>query len=450
MMFYGALFIYAIAAGLFPTGKYIAYIELVVVIGFIQYQHEMMLYCLLLIPLISMVSSEIKTYDNLAYSVSIAVLIFLQTENEQFAAIGLLGSYMLLGMFQLKFKEIEKNEREIREIRKENHKTGNLLIDKQRELDIISRMFNHIRRVNETIEMKKIIDEMLESSRDVFKADYACLYQKDEDGVFVLKKYIGENKRHEVPSYFDPNKEDVFMKKNQVIRLPIHYDNNEWGAIAVYDKRTKLGKDKQMMYFPFQDEDVEILSVYIQHSVVQMKHASLVKRYHDLANNDYLTGVPNRRCFMQQFDYLMARAERGDGLVFSIIDIDNFKRFNDTYGHKVGDQVLKIVANTLQDSVRKMDVICRWGGEEFAILLPNTKENEFEILERVRKRVNSVPFRPVEGSSETVTISVSIGYASFGEHGDSTNELVSRADLALYRSKTTGKNKVTVFGDDME
>ena len=120
-----------------------------------------------------------------------------------------------------------------------------------------------------------------------------------------------------------------------------------------------------------------------------------------------------------------------------MIDIDDFKNFNDTYGHQAGDAILMDISNIFRDVARKIDIIARYGGEEFAIILPNTKKQEAMVLaERLRKSV--------EGSSRLKDITISIGVASFPEDAEEKELLISKADRALYEAKGTGKNKVCV------
>jgi len=171
----------------------------------------------------------------------------------------------------------------------------------------------------------------------------------------------------------------------------------------------------------------------LQEQVEELKKLALV---------DALTGLPNRRHLETQLHSRLEELRRsgiGFGLLF--MDIDDFKQFNDRFGHDVGDQVLTIVANTLSLSVRPFDIICRWGGEEFAGIFPHTDEATLEaIAERLRilvahSRVNT-------GTGE-LTVTVSIG-GTLAEPGDSALSLVKRADSLMYASKKGGRNCVTV------
>jgi diguanylate cyclase (GGDEF)-like protein len=125
-----------------------------------------------------------------------------------------------------------------------------------------------------------------------------------------------------------------------------------------------------------------------------------------------------------------------------MIDIDWFKRCNDTYGHLFGNLVLRDIARRTRESVREVDVVCRYGGEEFAAILPQTKKEDAQMIgERIRRRVESGEFVS-ETKESKVRITVSLGVASFPENGKTSRELIEKVDQALYLAKGRGKNLV--------
>jgi diguanylate cyclase (GGDEF)-like protein len=122
-----------------------------------------------------------------------------------------------------------------------------------------------------------------------------------------------------------------------------------------------------------------------------------------------------------------------------MIDIDNFKRVNDEFGHLLGDEVLRSVSSLMKQQTRKMDVVCRYGGEEFAIVVPETScENALHVAEKLRRQIESHPF---PGVPRPVTISC--GVADYPTHGATRDEVVAAADAALYAAKEAGRNKVS-------
>ncbi len=162
--------------------------------------------------------------------------------------------------------------------------------------------------------------------------------------------------------------------------------------------------------------------------------------YENMAMTDRLTKVANRQHFDLIFDQIIKEAKRRKEIFsFVLLDIDDFKKVNDTYGHDAGDKVLKFLAALLQTNTREQDFVARWGGEEFAIILPTTSgEQAFHLCEKLRFVLQE---SVIETPAAQLKISCSFGIAECTEESDQ-NELLTRADKALYRAKRTGKNKV--------
>ncbi len=161
------------------------------------------------------------------------------------------------------------------------------------------------------------------------------------------------------------------------------------------------------------------------------------------ASTDVLTGLPNRAAMTALLDGAMARGRRSGGrLCVAMVDIDLFKRVNDRYGHAVGDLVLRGVAGRMASGLRSTDVVGRFGGEEFLVVLEGTAEASGAlVMERVRQRVGNDPFQ-VDGH-EGFTVTVSIGVAIAGDEDDASS-LLARADAALYAVKRNGRDRVAV------
>jgi diguanylate cyclase (GGDEF)-like protein len=177
------------------------------------------------------------------------------------------------------------------------------------------------------------------------------------------------------------------------------------------------------------------------------------RRLYDQARRDPLTRLSNRSHFQEQLYRESVRARRNlQPFSLLLFDIDNFKRINDRYGHPQGDQVLRYLAEETTRGLRSSDFVARFGGEEFAVILPETREDEARALaERLRSRLEQVTV-PSEGG--TISVTVSVGVATFGARAgiDSKDDLVLAADRALYASKQAGRNRVTTVSElaDME
>jgi two-component system cell cycle response regulator len=163
----------------------------------------------------------------------------------------------------------------------------------------------------------------------------------------------------------------------------------------------------------------------------------------ELAVTDQLTGLHNRRYMIGQLDALVQRAVRGGPPVAALlIDVDHFKKINDSFGHDVGDEVLREFGVRLASNVRAIDLPCRYGGEEFVTIMPDTMLVDAErIADRIRRQIGGSPFRVAAGS-ELLTVTISIGVAvTLGER-DTPEALLKRADEALYEAKASGRNRV--------
>ncbi len=163
----------------------------------------------------------------------------------------------------------------------------------------------------------------------------------------------------------------------------------------------------------------------------------------ELAVTDQLTGLHNRRYMTGQLGALVNRALRGGEPVSALmIDIDHFKKINDGFGHDIGDEVLREFAVRLASNVRAIDLPCRYGGEEFMVIMPDTRlEDAQRIAERIRRHVAGSPFR-IPGGAEPLSVTISIGVATTAGEGDTSEALVKRADEAVYAAKAAGRNTV--------
>jgi diguanylate cyclase (GGDEF)-like protein len=191
----------------------------------------------------------------------------------------------------------------------------------------------------------------------------------------------------------------------------------------------------------FRDNELQSLESVADICANSIQNAHYVERVKQLAYLDGLTGIFNRRFFELRIMEEIERARRyGTGMAVIRADIDQFKRLNDEFGHLLGDVVLRQVSSLFHQQVRKVDVVCRYGGEEFAILLTQISPQQANaIAEKLRRLVEKFQF---PGVPRTITISA--GVASFPAHGKTRDEMVRAADSGLYAAKQAGRNRVCV------
>ena len=183
--------------------------------------------------------------------------------------------------------------------------------------------------------------------------------------------------------------------------------------------------------------------------ILQRENLDLVMKNRilsEISHKDALTGLYNRFYVMEKIDSEMNRALRhGYPISVLMLDLDHFKRINDSYGHPVGDEVLKIVGQVLRESCRVYDVAGRYGGEEFCIVLPETQVgNTTQVAERIRNRLATTPLS-VGSASIVVTASIGVAGMDSTEGVLSASTLVERADRALYSAKHLGRNRVEMW-----
>jgi two-component system cell cycle response regulator len=236
--------------------------------------------------------------------------------------------------------------------------------------------------------------------------------------------------------------EGIEIPIRSVIALPFSIERGQYGVFLV--RRTR---DQER----FGPDDLEFAQAVITAAIAVIQRAQMVEstmadnaRLEQLAQTDPLTQLLNRRALTERITAEMERALRYDStLALLLIDLDHFKKVNDTYGHLVGDDVLRDVAALLGHTIRTMDIVARYGGEEFLVLLPETDEQgAAAFAERIREAVEGHAF--VSGhDGVTLSLTASVGVAVFpAARIESVEDLFVRADAALYRAKADGRNRV--------
>ncbi|MBA4381593.1 MAG: hypothetical protein C0406_03410 [Sideroxydans sp.] len=216
------------------------------------------------------------------------------------------------------------------------------------------------------------------------------------------------------------------------------------GNSSRYDVVVKMGDDLVPLDFliaPVHDDTGRIVGLLpTAADITERKNLELELQRQ--AHLDYLTGLPNRRNFMERGEIELSRTQRYENSIsILMLDIDHFKIINDTYGHQSGDLVLKSVAMTFQQVLRNIDIIGRLGGEEFAVILPETGiEKAIEVAERLREKICADEVELPDGVK--IRFTVSIGISALIDKNSNINLLLNKADSALYKAKQAGRNRV--------
>jgi diguanylate cyclase (GGDEF)-like protein len=228
------------------------------------------------------------------------------------------------------------------------------------------------------------------------------------------------------------------------ISYPITMGGRKFGVLNVADK---VGGGK------FDDVDLSLLEIIGPQIAVALERAEWQERatqFQLMSITDPLTGLLNRRYLEERLTEELNRSQRYNySMSCLMIDIDDFKNYNDQNGHQAGDVALKITAHALKATLRSADVACRYGGEEFCILLPQTTLSEAGVIaERMRQRVTETDY-PYGKSQPLGTVSVSIGVSTFAKHIDTAESVIAAADRALYSAKRLGKNRIEFYMDNV-
>ncbi len=233
-------------------------------------------------------------------------------------------------------------------------------------------------------------------------------------------------------------KDNVFVDSEasyvrSIACIPMVVYNDVIGVINVTNKR--YGRQ-------FTDDDVEMLKAVADQAAVAINKAQLW----DMAVTDSLTGLYVRRYFMVKLHEEVHRAERYNNILSIVMaDLDRFKNINDTYGHDVGDGVLKEIGRFLQQNVRDLDMVARYGGEEFVIMIPEAaKDAAYSMSERLRKKFSRLKFENLP------QITISLGIATYPFDGKQPEDLLKKADAAMYAAKRAGRNQVARYTRDVK
>jgi diguanylate cyclase (GGDEF)-like protein len=224
-------------------------------------------------------------------------------------------------------------------------------------------------------------------------------------------------------------------------QLPFLRSSPEYLLLELKGERRLLG---YLAFKGLNPTDKDKVLILVNQFALALRRLRLYQQIERLAITDSLTEVYTRRYILNRFEEEVTRSQiRKIQLSFLMIDVDFFKRVNDEYGHLTGDQILREVAGLIKENVRGIDIVGRYGGEEFCVVLPDTdRDGAHYVAERIRSAIEGTPLKAYDN---VLKITVSIGHATFPDDGKNCAELLDKADAALYRAKDMGRNRICAF-----
>lgn len=288
----------------------------------------------------------------------------------------------------------------------------------RRQRDLAEGLRDLMRELASTLDSREVLERLLERLDDLLpsRSAAATLFAT---GQTVARGFAGE-----------PSPPEQSKPEEGRLVCPLMQGEEQLGAVWLEDPGG------------FGPREVELLATFAGQAVVALRNAELFAEVRRRATTDELTGLANRPHFFELAEKELQRARRsGAGLWVVMMDVDHFKRFNDTYGHAVGDHVLAHVADLCRQSLREVDLIGRYGGEEFAMVFPDTGVEARVVAERLRETIAGTPLL-TEGQALTVT--VSLGLSRWSPEEPALEAVLKRADAALYQAKAEGRNRVVV------
>lgn len=313
-------------------------------------------------------------------------------------------------------------------------KLQNIVLNEQSKINVeFHDSMKNIAKIIETQYELNYIVPLIGEMLDRFISDhliYVFLKQGNEYKL-VWPKACKDERIYETLKQLTPETNYILTSDDKIGAFPLTSDGEITGCIVARSTLDKLSK-----------RDISYLEQLTRQSAITINRANTYSKVLQYATLDALTNLNNRRQFEVRLKQEIATTKRQKNpLCAMMIDIDFFKKVNDTYGHASGDTVLRTVASIIKEHLRESDIPSRYGGEEFAVLLPYTHIEEAKIVgERLRKAVEETPI-PIDKKNINVTISMGLAEFNVNETGE---ELFKRADSALYEAKEGGRNRVCV------
>jgi diguanylate cyclase (GGDEF)-like protein len=343
----------------------------------------------------------------------------------------------------------------------------------------LNSFYDFTQKLNSTSDVDVILDHIIDTLVRLFEADFVGISLVDKEGGYSSLKRVSEGMKDHLADKEIPHRDTLV---GLVAESGNHFHFDDISARAKY--RSVFGKEidfalglkniKSVLIYPFhetyqdtenKDQDVlgcvvigrltknpfnegeiSLAKIICRESAKSMTSSLNFQKVKELAIRDGLTGLYNHRHFQEMLSYTLVHSDRfSTEASLLLLDVDDLKVINDAYGHQAGDAVLSAIGNLLTETLRKVDIPARYGGDEFAVILPNTnKTGSITVAEKIRSRMKRISLK---SDSRDITVSFSIGIATYPQSAADKELLVEKADRALYESKNHGKNKITHYED---
>ena len=345
-------------------------------------------------------------------------------------------------------KEILTRDREIQTIR---GKLDDLSQLNDRYLSFLVRIPTVVQRLNATLKVEEIISSVLDLVTEIIPTKVVECYILDSADNLLKKvssmeeeqRAIGEGMIGIAAQQRMVMSREHFQKMQGLKETVQEIDSHLWMAVPIQFKDRMLGVIGIGAVTHPAGNEIDLMKMIADIAGVALLNQTMLGEAKHKANTDSLTGLNNRNYLFHMAQNFVEKAIReGTPISLFLFDIDNFKHYNDTNGHDDGDRLLQELSEIVRTVTRKNSVIVRYGGEEFIIMLPGiTKEDAFIYAERLREKIALYPFAHRE-TQPLGYVSISGGVASFPFDGESIYKIIQLADMALYKAKAAGRNRV--------
>jgi len=379
------------------------------------------------------------------------------------ALLAILAFWMIFCEYKYRFNELNTN---VTELKEENVKLNG---DLNKAIFEIMALYEFTNILGVSVEYRNMLEQIIDAVQRIFNYDRCCLFIYDEDTNELFSR-VQRGFPQEIESLKIPLEQFWYgktLKTGQAILIDDLPREIFQGKLDTFRHLELLGDTKSFIAIPmtvqskiigilliakdtvagFSHENLRLLFIIANEAALLIQNSRLYEQVYYSSITDGLTGVYNHKYFREQIELQVQQAkEYGFNISLALIDIDHFKSFNDTYGHQVGDIVLKEVARLIQETVPSDNLVARYGGEEFAVIMPDTQiDAAIALCENIRNKIANHFFRAEDKAMLKVT--VSLGVACFPEHIKNlqrmVEELIDLADEYLYYSKDKGRNQVS-------